>query len=428
MNSVNCRTAPATARSYRSPQPRANLAVGILILFGIVAIVTALSTMAEINLLQRAVEGKYITEAEGLANDSRQQFVRVIYMGVYATSVIAFIAWMYRASQNLAPLGGYARRYQKYTPVHTIFWWFVPVAHMWQPYRVIKGIWNESHGIAEDASSRLLMTWWTFWLVSNALGWVTWWTMFFDPTYGNAESLINTGYRTIASIGCLLVAGGLAISIILKVTDAQERRSRERIATNQINGGTTMHLSASVLIGCLSLALAFSACASVTDQSDGWRPSRSASSQQPAPSSYYLIEYSVEQGFYSAHSVSGPKDRCERAAGESQGAHPDSRFVCQENVSGGFDDRYGTGRRIGDRYFVVGVTRKGKTKGALVTKEDVEAVIGLAECMWDAPELMTQLQFTDDQNVDDTVRRLLGRVPFQPNLPRDSRLTRKMFC
>ena len=225
MDSVNFRNAPTAAHAYRSPSIRAYLAVGVLVLLGIVAVATILSTKAEIDLLQRAVAGESITEAEAFANDTRQQLVSVIFLGVYAASAVAFIAWMYRASQNLAPLNGYDRRYQKYPPVHTVFWWFVPVAHLWQPYRVMKSIWNESHGLAEDVSSRLLMVWWLFWLVFNALGWVTLWTTF-DPAYANIESLINAGYRAIASQLCMVVAGVLAVVIVLKVTRAQDQRSQ----------------------------------------------------------------------------------------------------------------------------------------------------------------------------------------------------------
>ena len=225
MDSVNFSNAPDAAHEYRSPSVRAYLAMGVLVLLGIVAVATILSTKAEIDLLQRVVAGESVTEAEARANDSRQQLVSMIFLGVYAASAVAFIAWMYRSSQNLASLNGYDRRYQKYPPVHTVFWWFVPVAHLWQPYRVMKHLWNETHCLAEDTSPRLLMMWWLFWLVFNALGWVTAWAMF-APAYANIESFINVGYRTIASQLFLIAAGVLAVVIILKVTRTQDRRNQ----------------------------------------------------------------------------------------------------------------------------------------------------------------------------------------------------------
>ena len=120
--------------------------------------------------------------------------------------------------------------------------------------------------------------------------------------------------------------------------------------------------------------------------------------------------------------------KCEQIAAESEGIHPDSQFVCQRDISGEFNDRYGTAFRVDDRYFVAGTTRNGKKKGALVTKADVETIIEFAECTWDAPELIVHLQWTDDQDVDDTVRRFLSVVPFQPNFVRDARLNMKLLC
>ena len=180
-----------------------------------------------------------------------------------------------------------------------------------------------------------------------------------------------------------------------------------------------------VLFICLTLVLG--ACDAATNQSAGQEPSRSTSGR-PSAQHHYLVEYSLENGTYSANRVTGTKDKCEQIAVESEGIYPDSQFVCQRDISGEFNDRYGTAFRVDDRYFVAGTTRNGKKKGALVTKADVETIVEFAECTWTAPELMTQLTWTDDQDVDDTVRRFLSVVPFQPNFVRDARLNMKLFC
>ena len=120
MNTVNAGNATATGQAYRSVGLRACLAVGLLAMLGVAAIAAIASTKAEIDLLQRALAGDSISATETLANDARQQLVNWIFLGLYAASAVAFIAWMYRASQNLGVLNGYDRRYQKYTPVQTI--------------------------------------------------------------------------------------------------------------------------------------------------------------------------------------------------------------------------------------------------------------------------------------------------------------------
>ena len=72
MDTVNVSNATGALQAYRSPHLRAYLAVDIA------AALMALSTKAEIDLLQRAVAGESITEAEALANYARQQLVSMI--------------------------------------------------------------------------------------------------------------------------------------------------------------------------------------------------------------------------------------------------------------------------------------------------------------------------------------------------------------
>ena len=116
MNTVNAGDAIATGQAYGSAGLRACLAVGILAMLGVAAIAAIASTKAEIDLLQRALAGDSISVAEALANGARQQLVNWIFMGLYAASAVAFIAWMYRTSQNLGVLNGYDRRCRKSQP------------------------------------------------------------------------------------------------------------------------------------------------------------------------------------------------------------------------------------------------------------------------------------------------------------------------
>ena len=125
----------------------------------------------------------------------------------------------------------------------------------------------------------------------------------------------------------------------------------------------------------------------------------------------HLVEYSLENGHYSAQRVSGDRSECEQLAARSREDAPESNFKRHGAVL----------HRNGDRYFVGGV-RKGQTKGKLITEDDVEAVIRYVDCVWHSPELINQLCWTDDQNEDATVRQMLNRVPFEDNLVRDMRL------
>ena len=149
----------------------------------------------------------------------------------------------------------------------------------------------------------------------------------------------------------------------------------------------------------------------------------------PAPTEYsYLIEYNLENGRYSAERVSGSISHCEQLAAESREAAPDSTFMCQEEIQSSAYDGYGIVlHRIGDQYFVGGV-QGNQTRGKLITKDDVDTIIKYADCLWDTPLFINELRWTDDQNEDDTVRRLMNMVPFEKNLIRDMRLVLRHSC
>ncbi len=99
---------------------------------------------------------------------------------------------------------------------------------------------------------------------------------------------------------------------------------------------------------------------------------------------------------------------------------PETTVLCQDEVQSNKYDRYGAVLlRVGEQYFVGGI-HDNETRG--------KTAIEHAKCMWETPELISQLYWTNDQDEDDTVRRHLNRVPFEANLIRNMRLTIKKFC
>ena len=142
----------------------------------------------------------------------------------------------------------------------------------------------------------------------------------------------------------------------------------------------------------------------------------------------YLVQYNLDNGQYSVGMVSGEFERCEQMAAQLRQETPETTVLCQKEVRSNDYDRYGAVLlRVGEQYFVGGV-QKNKMRGRLITEDDIETVIEHAKCMWETPELISQLHWTDDQNEDDTVRRHLNRVPFEDNLIRNMRLTVRQFC
>ena len=182
----------------------------------------------------------------------------------------------------------------------------------------------------------------------------------------------------------------------------------------------------------LLLALAFTTGLLVTGcepilalTSDGGE----AAGQKPSQGSY-LVEASEKKGDYGAFgNPDRPMALCEKEAAEMRTIHPGYTFVCQEDISGGYEDRYGTGYRVGERYFVVGYDDWDKKwRGKLLSKDDMELVIKWGKCVWESRELSPMLHLTDDQDPDDTIERLLRQVPYSPNRIRDTRLLVNRHC
>ena len=142
----------------------------------------------------------------------------------------------------------------------------------------------------------------------------------------------------------------------------------------------------------------------------------------------YLVQYNLENGQYSVELTSGGMARCEQMAAELGQATLETTALCQKEVQANDYERYGAVLlRVGEQYFVGGI-HDDETRGKLITEDDIKTVIEHAKCMWETPELISQLYWTDDQDEDDTVRRHLNLVPFIDNLVRDFRLTVKQFC
>ena len=147
----------------------------------------------------------------------------------------------------------------------------------------------------------------------------------------------------------------------------------------------------------------------------------------------YMVEYSEKDGAYAAFgNPNRPMAECEQVAIERNLEIPKYTRVCQTDLDDEYSDRYGRYRDgrvflVGEGYFVIG--DDGRTqRGKWITKDDMEIVIRWGECVWDSRELSHLLQFTDDQDPDDTIERLLRQVPYNPNQLRNIRLGMKQFC
>lgn len=145
--------------------------LALSIFMGLVAFV---STLAEYQLLIDVDSGKFQTQNtlhDALtANDARERFVGILYLGLYLVTVVVFSVWIYRANYNVRQLGAEGLRF---TPGWSVGWYFIPVFSLWKPYQAMKEIWKASANPArwhEQQRGTILPWWWFLFLASGILG------------------------------------------------------------------------------------------------------------------------------------------------------------------------------------------------------------------------------------------------------------------
>ena len=145
-------------------------------LYALIAIsgIALSSHWLEYQLLVAARDGFYPGDAALEASDARQAGVGVLYFAVYLTTMVFVLVWIHRANHNVRELGGSGLRF---SPAGAIGWYFVPILHLWRPYRAMKEIWQASlapHDWHGRPIPVILPIWWTLWLVSHVLGNLDW--------------------------------------------------------------------------------------------------------------------------------------------------------------------------------------------------------------------------------------------------------------
>ena len=155
-----------TKYKWHSPQRRGSWTLDLIVLHILVVVASIASNWLEIDILQRILDGKTVTEAAITSNATRQSIIGWLYIISYIAVVAAFLMWIYRASKNLSALGGSK---QKFSPDWAVLLWFIPIASLWVPYKVTKEIWVESHP-ERTLPQAWFKVWWATWIVSTVLG------------------------------------------------------------------------------------------------------------------------------------------------------------------------------------------------------------------------------------------------------------------
>lgn len=143
-------------------------------------------------------------------------------VAVYLATVVVFLIWLYRVSNNVASFG----ETRQTSAGWAVGYFFIPIANLFVPYQAIKEIWKKSDPAAADSllysvsPPGFFPAWWGFWIASNITS-----NIYFRMTMAQASP------EALATIGILsevlsIVAAVFAIQVIKDIDRRQEERAR----------------------------------------------------------------------------------------------------------------------------------------------------------------------------------------------------------
>ena len=229
-------------QQFRPAKGRANWATFFLLVYGAIAIASILSTIAEIGLLQRIDNREFVSNAEIAANDRRLAILGLLNFASFIAAAVAFLAWIRRASANLAPLGV---SWQRFSPGWAVGAWFVPIVCLFRPYQIMAEIWRDSlpeiapenrGARGRSLTSPLLGFWWAAWLVSGWIGNFTLPLFFSANVSFDVDGLIRANLASIAAGIISLAALTLAVLLVRRITSNQDQKHAARQTMIAENG------------------------------------------------------------------------------------------------------------------------------------------------------------------------------------------------
>ncbi len=218
-------------RAFASGRSMAWLAVIALALVIVMDIVGLISDVAELRLVERAINGEFVTMQEFEDNDNRQAVVGLLQLTVAIVAAILFLVWIYRAHRNLPALGASGL---KYSPKWAVGGWFIPIMNFWRPYQVTAEIWKASDPEVRDRDgqrwqtapvSLLLKFWWALWIIGGIIGNIVLRSVFQDPA--DLEALRTQIFTFIVADVMDIPAAILAILVVWYITTRQDEKSQK---------------------------------------------------------------------------------------------------------------------------------------------------------------------------------------------------------
>jgi hypothetical protein len=215
-------SAPYRHRPYVSAHNRARLLTVLLIVGAVISLLTIPSHVLDLYVDPLGEDQDISDNPAGFLALALTGVLGLAAVAVYIATVVVFLMWLYRVSNNVAAFGK--------TTHHSSGWavgsFFVPIINLFVPYQAVKDIWKKSEPTAADAFSYgvsppgVFPTWWGFWIASNISS-----NAYFRMT------LSEVPMEASATVGILsevlsMAAAFFAIKVVKEIDRRQEERAR----------------------------------------------------------------------------------------------------------------------------------------------------------------------------------------------------------
>lgn len=221
--------APYQYRPYVSAHGRARIVVILLIVGAVISLLVIPSHLLDLYVLPFADDQEISDNPLGFLALALTGVLGLATFAVYIATVIVFLMWLYRASNNVSAFGEPLQ--------HSAGWavgsFFVPIMNLFVPYQAVKDVWKKSDPNVADSMfytspPGFFPAWWGFWLTSN-----------FASNIYFRMSLAEAPADATAIVGILgeilsIAAAAFAIQVVRDIDRRQTERARVQQQTHPI--------------------------------------------------------------------------------------------------------------------------------------------------------------------------------------------------
>jgi hypothetical protein len=227
---VNLAQPARPSRPAEPPRPMRVVGTWLLALLAAGAVATALFavyTLAEIRVLQRAVAGAAVTDAEVASAVMRVGLVALGGLVLWLATAAVLLAWFHRGYRNLRSIGTDAPRFGTGWAVGG---WFVPFLNLVRPKQIADELWRASRpgGAALDGPGPTRMftvhLWWALWLGTAAVQLYFAIVSFETAAEADPQALLWAAQGRLVGIVSELALHVLTFALVYGISVGQDRR------------------------------------------------------------------------------------------------------------------------------------------------------------------------------------------------------------